>query len=82
MQTLDVALRQCRASRLDDDIQTAEMIRRLHHVVHRRILAERPDCLGLEYPPRLLMRESATLHMVGIVGEVDLQPMVDTVLGL
>ena len=77
VQTLDVALGQRRARRLDDDVDAPEVVGRFDHVVHRDVPRQGADRHRLEDPARLLVREAAALHVVRVVGEVDLEPMVE-----
>ena len=41
-----------------------------------------PIVLVSNYPPRLLVREATSFHVVGVVGKVYLKPMVNAVFGL
>ena len=52
------------------------MIRSLNNIIYRNILGNRANRLRFKYPPRLLMRQSTTFHMIGIIGKVNLQTMI------
>ena len=76
VQHFDVALGQSGARRFYHQIDTAEVVGGLHDVVDGQIAGQVAYRSGLEYPARLLARQAAAFHVVGIVCEFDLEPMV------
>lgn len=61
-----------------DPVDAAEVVRGFDDVVHvDRVFAD-ADGVGLEDETRLVVRESAAFHVVGVVGQVDLHAMIDT----
>ena len=77
MQTLYVALRERGPRSGDDRVDATEMVRRFDDVVHRDVRTDFANRPRLENPARLLMRQAAALDVVGVVGEVDLETVVD-----
>ena len=73
---LDIALRQRGARRFDHEIDAAEMVRGLDDIVDGQVAGQVADRLRLEDPARLLARQAAPLHVIRVVSEVDLEPVV------
>ena len=59
---------QCRACLIDHRIDAAEVVKCLDHIIHihRRIF--KTDGIGLKDVPRLIVRQTAALNMVGVIG--------------
>ena len=76
MELLDQAFGDGVIGCIDNQIDAAEVIRRLHHIVHpdRGVHA---DGVRLEDQPGLVVRQAAALDVVGVVGQVDLDLVVD-----
>lgn len=62
---------------IDDKINTAEVVRRLDNVVHVQRLVLRAHGIGLEDIAGLVVGQSAALHVVGVIGQLDLGLMID-----
>ena len=77
VQFFDVALGQRSTGGFNHEIDAAEMIRRLHYVINREVSGERADCHRLENPTRLFMCEATAFHVVCVVCEVNLQPVIE-----
>ena len=61
-----------------DIINTTEMIDRLHYIIHIDNRICNADSVRLEDISCLLVCQSTAFYMVGIVGKVNLSPVVDT----
>ena len=66
---------------VDDQIDAAEVIGRLHHVVHPDG-GVHADGIRLEDQPGLVVGQAAALHMIGVVGQVDLDLMINAAMEL
>ena len=77
VQLLDEGLGESLLSPVDDEVDAAEVIGRLDDVIDVDALVADADRVGLENISGLLMRQTAPFDMVGVVGEVDLGPVVD-----
>ena len=62
---------------LYDEVDAAEVVGRLDDVVDADRLIGDADGIGLVDVARLLLRETTSLDVVGVVGKVYLRPMVD-----
>lgn len=58
-------------------VDGAEMIGGLDNVVYVDGLGSYPDGIGLKYIACLVVGQTATLYMIGVVGEVDLDTVID-----
>ena len=72
MQLLDKRLGQQFLGAVDNEVDTAKMVRRLDNVVYTDAFALDADGVSLEDIARLVMRQSAALDMVGVIGQIDL----------
>ena len=78
MELLGHRLRYRFLSMVDDVIDAAEVVHRLNDIVHVDRLVCHADSVRLEDVARLFMRQTASLHVVGVIGHVNLCAMVDT----
>ena len=53
------------------------MVHRLHNIVNRKIVWQISNRFCLENPTGLFMGEATSFNMVGIIGEVNLETMVE-----
>ena len=66
---------------VDDQVDAAEVVGGLHHVVHpHRLLG--PDGVGLKNQPGLVVGQAAALHVVGVVGQVNLDLVINAAVEL
>ena len=72
MQFLDHRLGQPLFSAIDNEINTTEVVRRLDNVVYTDAFALDADSVGLKDIACLVVRQSAALDMVGVIGQINL----------
>ena len=77
VQFLDKRLGQPLLGTVDNEVDTAEMVRRLDNVVYTDAFALDADGIRLEGIARLFVRQSAAFDVVGVVGQVDLRLVVN-----
>ena len=77
MQLLDELLRQGRPSPIDHQIDAAKVIGRLDDIVHIHRRIGNADGVRLKNIPGLIVGQAAALHMIGVVGQIDLHHMID-----
>jgi len=75
---LDQRLGQFVAGTVDDEVDAAEMVRRLHNVINVDTLIRNADRIRLKDEAGLFVGQTAALDVVGVIGEVDLRAMIDT----
>ena len=79
VELLDQALAGGVVGCVDDQVDAAEMVRGLHHVVHAHG-AVHADGVRLKDQPGLIVGQAAALDVVGVVGQVDLDAVIQTAL--
>ena len=78
VQLLDECFGQASGSSLVDyQVNAAEVVRSLDHIINVDRLIRNAQRIGLENMTSLLLREPAALDMVGVVGQLDLNTVVD-----
>ena len=77
---LDEVCRQRRQSLAQNLVEGAEMIDCLEDVIHIKGILRDTDGIRLEDIARLLVGQATSLDVVGIIGQVDLCPMVNPAL--
>ena len=77
VQMLDPLLAQPQLRAVDDLVNTAEMIGRFDDIVHADALVGDADGVGFKDIAGLVVGETAALDMVGIVGQFDLDFMIN-----
>ena len=77
VQLLDECLGQPGGGLLDNTVYTAEVVSRLDDVIHLDGLIGNTDGVGFKDVARLVMGQSASLNVVGVVSEVDLDAVID-----
>ena len=77
MQLLDEILAQRGIRLIDDTIDAAKVIRGFHDIVHVDGATVGPNCVRFKDIARLILREPASLDAVGVVGQLNLNLMVD-----
>lgn len=75
---LDQRLGQFVAGTVYDKVDAAEMVYRLDYVIDVDALIRNADRVRLKDETRLFVGQTASLDIVGIIGEVDLRAMIDT----
>ena len=65
---------------VDDIINATEVVDGLHNIVDARIFRGDAQGVGLENVACLVMGQSATLDVIGVIGQIDLGTMVDAAL--
>jgi len=78
MQFLDESLGKCIASLIDHYINAAEVVGGFNHIIHIHRLIFKTNGIGLKDESCLIVRQTATFNMVGVIGQVDLNLMIDT----
>ena len=78
MQFLDESLGKCIGSLIDHHINATEMVRGLDYIIHIHRLIFKTNGIGLKDESCLIVRQTATFNMVGVIGQVDLNLMIDT----
>ena len=74
---LDVILRQPLFRMVDDIVNTTEMVHRLHNIIHIDRIVSNANGVSLKDIACLVVGQTATLDMVGVIGQVDLRSMID-----
>ena len=64
----------------DDKVNALEVIGRFDHIIHIDNTILHADGIGLVDIPCLVMGQAAALNMVGVIGQVDLDFVVDAAL--
>ena len=59
-------------------VEAAEVVDGLNHIIYVDRPISNTDSVGLEYIARLIVRQSASFDMIGVVGQVDLRAVVYT----
>ena len=77
METLYHGLRKRAIGVIDDHINAAEMVGRFNHVIDIDSLFFDADGIGLKNKAGLLAGKAASLDVVGIIGQVNLNPVID-----
>ena len=77
MQLLDKRLGQPLFGTVDNEVDTAEVVRRLDNVVYTDAFALDADGVRLEDIARLVVRQSAAFDVVGVIGQIDLRLVVN-----
>ena len=80
VQCLDMRLGDLIRRVVNDIIDTAEVVHRLHDIIDGGVLCRDAKCIGLEDIARLFFGQFAAFDMVGVVGQINLRTMVDTAL--
>ena len=69
---LDKRFTWCIGEAVDHHVDTLEMIGGLHYIINLQCSVCNADGIRFENISRLLMGETASLHVVGVIGQVDL----------
>ena len=77
MQLLDICLMQRFSRRIYQVVQTTEVVHRLDDIIHIDCLVRPANRIGLKDVTGLVMRKSATLDVIGIIGKIDLGLMIN-----
>ena len=77
VELLHESFRKLARSVFDDHIHALEMVGGLYDVVGAHRTVRDADSVGLKDVSRLIVRELAPFHVVGIVGELDLHRVID-----
>ena len=77
VETLYHGLRKHAIGIVDDHINAAEMVGRFNHVIDIDSLFFNTDGIGFKNKAGLLAGKAASLDVVGIVGQVNLNPVID-----
>ena len=78
MQFFNKRLGQPLLGTVDNEVDTAEMVRRFDNVVYTDAFALDADGVRFEDIARLVVRQSAAFDVVGVVGQIDLRLVVNT----
>ena len=73
----DKTFAQLRLRVFDNFIDTAEVVRRLDNIVNINALVGDADSVGFEDISRLIVGETTSFDMVGVVGQLNLYFMID-----
>ena len=82
MQLLNQRFGQLCPCLLNDQVDTAEVVGRLNDIVHPDRFVSNADGVRLENVPRLVVSQAATLDVVGVIGEINLDTMINTTFNL
>ena len=78
VQLFDERFSQFRSRLFNDTVDTAEVVSRLNDIIHLNCVASNADGVSLEDIPRLVVGQAATLDMIRVIGEVNLDTVIDT----
>ena len=78
MQLLNQRFGQLCPCLLNDQVDTPEVVSRLNDIVHPDRFVSNTDGVRLENVPRLVVSQAATLNVVGVIGEINLDTVIDT----
>ena len=78
VEAFDKSLREACIRSFDDQVDASEMVHRFQDVVYvHRFMWGRANRIGFKDVTGLVSRQFTSLHMIGVVCQVDLRPMVD-----
>lgn len=77
MQFLDQRLGQPLFGAVDNEVDATEVVRRFDNVVYTDAFVLDANSVGLEDIACLVVRQSAALDMVGVLGQIDLSLVVN-----
>ncbi len=78
MKLLNEYLGQSCISLFNDTIDTAEVVSSLNNIIHLNSVVCDADGVSLKDIPCLVVGQTATLDVVGVIGEIYLDTMIDT----
>ena len=82
VQLLNKRFCQLCTGQLNNQVDAAEVVGRFNNIIHLDSLVRDTDSVGFKDIPSLVMGQAATLNMIGIIGEVNLDTMVNAAFDL
>ena len=80
VQLFDERFSQFRSRLFNDTVNTSEVVNRLNDIIHLNSVVSNAYGVSLEDIPRLLVGQAATLDVVGVIGEVNLDTVINSAL--
>ena len=82
VQLLNERFCQFRSCLFNDTVETAEVVSRLNDIIHINSFVSNADGVCLEDIPCLIVGQAATLNVVGVIGEINLDTVINAAFDL